>query len=264
MTGKDAGSIRVRQGGGRMNVFRWVALLIVTGVPAIASGAGLAHNQNFIVLAPDQLLADEVLAKAGDYRSQIAAQLFGKPLRAGAGRAIINVEICGGGDSAFTWPIDSPERKYHKVWLKTSAAAAAGNTLRHEMVHVLLNTKYPQQLPMWLEEGLAGRNDDPERLDIRRRLLASYATGGHWPDLKAIVDREIIDADDQAAYSVAGSLTEYLLTRGDMATLLRFGIAQKASGWNTALEQYYHIASLRQLQESWRAWVGEAASAATP
>jgi len=244
-----------------MKLIRLLMVLVCCATASVSLGAGLAHNENFIVLAPDQLLADEVLDKADFYRERIANELFGEELPDGTGRTIINVSVSKTEASAFTWPIDSPERKFHKIWLTTSEEKAVGNPLRHELVHMLLNTKFPRQLPMWLEEGLASRDDDPERVAIRRRLMDECAQSGNWPDLKAILDLQIIGADDQAAYSVVCSLTEYLLSLGDTATLLRFGVDQKAEGWNRALQRHYQIGTLRQLQRGWREWVGREAFA---
>jgi hypothetical protein len=242
-----------------MKAIAWVALLAGMALPAVALGAGLAHNENFIVLAPDQLLADEVLAKANTYRVELAKELFGKELPAGAGRTIIDVSLPKDKEFALTWPIDSPQRECHKMWLTATEENAVGPTLRHEMVHVLLATRFPNQLPKWLDEGLASRQDDAARIRIRRQLMDSCAGSGNWPNLKEILDRQLIGADDQKAYSVVSSMVDYLLSRGDMATLLKFGVAQKARGWDAALEQHYHIATLRQLQQGWREWVGRQA-----
>jgi hypothetical protein len=70
-----------------------------------------------------------------------------------------------------------------------------------------------------------------------------------------VLDAPVISADNRAAYSVASSLTQYLLTRGDRSTFLEFAQSGKARGWDRALKQYYKIAGVRDLESAWQAWI---------
>ncbi len=226
-------------------------IIVFTTSPAIA--AGLAHDENFIVYAPDQDLADRVLAKAEEFRKAEAKNLLGAELEPGKGRTIITVEVSPAEDSGFTWPIDCPERKCHEMWLKTSPDRAAGSTLRHEMRHVVLNMRFPERLPLWIEEGLASRVDDRQRQQLSRITTARFMRSS-WPPIRSVVEVRAIHSSDQSTYTAATSLVNYLLTRGDTAKLLEFGMLAKKSGCDTALAKCYRIGSLAELESKWRAW----------
>jgi len=243
-----------------MKMAHVASLFAVLASPAVALSAGLAHNENFIVLAPDKQLADAVAGQADAFRKQVAQEWLGTELPPSVGRTIINVTLSDTEDTGFTWAIDQPERKYHKMWLTTTRQRALGSSLCHEITHVVLATRFPERLPSWAEEGAASLKDDSQRRDTRRRIIAWYAQTGNWPNLANVLRAETILGEDQASYSVAASLTEYLLTRGDKAKFLRFAKSGKETGWDLALQQFYGVRTVRELQAAWQAW----ASKATP
>lgn len=237
-----------------MRVVHLLQALAIVLLTACAQGAGFAHNDNFVVLAPDQSLAAEVLNKANVFRKQIAEEWLGEELPPGIGEALIHVTLSATEDNGLAWPIDDPGRKLHKVWLTTSREGAVGSTLYHEIVHLVMATQFPDRLPAWAEEGIASLSDDPQRAQIRERVLGWYSRTGNWPDLAGILQYPAVAHSDKAAYSVAVSVTEYLLSRADKATFLRFAQAGKREGWDRALEHHYRIASVRDLQGAWQTW----------
>ncbi|NLY01653.1 MAG: hypothetical protein GXY83_36670 [Rhodopirellula sp.] len=234
-----------------------VVLWAAMAMPVAGRAAEMAYNENFIVLATDKTAAEAVLAEANRFRDELAREWFGEELPASVGRTTINVELAEGENRAFTWPAGGEGRRYHKIWLTTSRAEATGNTLRHEVVHVVLHTGCPGVLPAWADEGIASLYDDANRVEIRRKILAWYAKSGAWPELAPILAAEQIPADDQAGYSVAASLARYLLSRRDKATLLDFAAAGKRDGWDLALKTHYGIADVAELQRNWQQWAGQ-------
>lgn len=232
------------------------AALILFGLAAApaAQAAGVARSENFIVMAPDQVLADQVLVRAEDYRRQAAKEWLGQELPPGVGRAIIHVVVCEAEDTGLTWPIDSPQRKFHRLFLRASRERLLGSGLGHEITHLVFAVRYPGRLPVWADEGAASLSDDQSRTDIRRDVIQRYVRTGNWPDLRPILEARTIGASDRATYSVARSLTEYLLSRGDRATFLRFAVAGKEGGWDRALREHYAIHTVPELQLAWQAW----------
>ncbi len=239
-----------------MKVVSSAVVLFCLGLPSALFAVGFAHDETFIVYAPDQALADQVLAKAQEFRKAEAKDLLGVELEPRAGRTIITVKVSATEDSGFTWPIDHPDRKFHNMWLTTSRQRAAGSTLRHEIRHVVLNTRFPDRLPPWIEEGLASRTDDAEHQQVWRETATAFTRSG-WPDIHSVVETRTIHSTDQATYGASTSLVNYLLTRGDMPKLLEFAVTGKKSGWDRALEQCYGIRNLRELESQWHAWVGQ-------
>ena len=232
-----------------------LACLVLLSV-SVAQGAGLAYNADFVVLAPDQQLAEDVLAKADVFRKQVSTEWLGAELPPSVGRTVIHVEISDRDDSGLTWAIDSPDRKLHKLWLTTSRERVLGSTLKHEVSHVVMATRFPHRLPAWADEGIAGFADDQIRIDARRRIIRWYADTGNWPDLKEILDAPVILSSEKASYAVAASITEYLVScAATKRSSFALRLVGKKEGWNAALAQQYGLRSVDDLQRQWQAWL---------
>lgn len=230
------------------------ALLAALFVHSVTNAAGLSRSENFIVVAPDQKIADELLKAAEKYRQEVAVQWLGEPLPPSVGPAIINLELLPANDRGITWAIDSPERKYHKVWLETSRKQAVGAILKHEITHVVLATRFPSRLPTWLEEGCASFSDDADRLRTRKSILDWYARTNKWPSLHAVVNAKAMAATDKSSYAVAASLTEFLMRRGGQTTLLSFAEEIEDKGLEKALAHHYQINGIQELNDEWKSW----------
>ncbi len=236
-------------------------LLPVTSLPA----AGFAMSDNFTVLTPDWPSADEakdyaqeVLASAEQWRSVIAQEWLGKELPPGVGQTTVNVSHSATRDAGLTWAKDDARRRFHTLYMSTSPERALGSTLAHEMAHVVLATRFPHpnRLPAWLEEGIASRYDDEDRQKTRQAQITYFVETGHWPSVDSLFTAANIAAQDKELYTVAASLTEFLLSRNsDKQMLLEFGQYGNTAGWDAALQKYYGIRDVVQLQGRWQRWV---------
>jgi hypothetical protein len=221
---------------------------------------GFVRSEDFIVFAPDEPLAEAVLARAEQLRRQIAEEWFGEELPPGAGRTLIHVRVDDREDSGLTWPKDpnDPRQKLHNVWITATRERVLEGLFAHEMTHAVFATKFPGGIPPWIEEAIASLYDDPERAASRRRILARYAKTGNWPDLEKVLAARRICATDDAAYCVGPSVVEYLLSRGGKATLIRFAVAANKKGCEAALRECYGLGSVNALQVAWQAWARQA------
>lgn len=223
----------------------------------VARAAAVARSVNFIVMAPDQPLADEVLSAAERLRSDLATEWFGRPIPPSIGATVIHIELAQdqSEDGGLFWAVDDARRRYHKLWLKTSRERAAGSSLGHELTHLVFTARFTPRLPIWVEEGAASLKDDDQRKAIRRSTLEWFAETGNWPRLGDVIGQDTIGADDTAAYCVAASLAEFLIAREDKVTFVRFGQSGASQGWDRAAAECYGLASLGDLQTAWQAWV---------
>src|ERR1700682_5914978 len=99
------------------------AIVVFLFLPAVANAAGMANDENFIIIATDEALAEEVLAKANQYRKEVAEEWLGVELPPSVGRAIIDIQLADD-DQGRTWVIDAPDRKHHMLWLTTTRQRA--------------------------------------------------------------------------------------------------------------------------------------------
>jgi hypothetical protein len=212
------------------------------------------QNENFVVSAPDLATAQAVLAKAEGLRRSLAIQWLGEALPDGIAPTVIRVVLSDDEDKGLTWVADRADRLSHMMWLTTSRERATGSTLAHEMTHVVLSTRYPGELPAWLDEGIASRQDDSRRVAARREILVWYARTGNWPSLVEVLSAQKIAGSDRARYALSASVTDYLLSQSDVATLFEFAQAGRTGGWDAALRTHYGIAHTRALETRWRDW----------
>jgi hypothetical protein len=233
-----------------------IALWILS--PTAGLAAGLVSSENFIVMAPDQNTAQVLLEQAEHFRTLVAQEWLGEELPPGVGRAVIHLEVSDTEDTGRTWPIDTPDRRFHKLWLVTSVDRALGDTLHHEVTHVVFATQFPNRMPAWAEEGAASSSDDADRMATRRRIVEWFASSGNWPNLQVLLDMQSIGSADQEAYSAACSLTEYLIGRGGKQKFVRFAGDGKRDGWSRALKEHYGFHTVRDLQAGWQSWASSA------
>jgi hypothetical protein len=214
---------------------------------------GQALNDNFVVSATTQELAEAVLEQAEELRKQIAREWLGEELPPGVGFTSICATLTEKSDDTRTFVADDKCRD-NLMYLTTSRAKMLGSGLAHEITHTVLATQFRGKLPVWAEEGAASLRDDPERIALRRRIIQWFERTGNWPALREILTARQILPRDHAANTVAASLTEHLLSRGDRARFLEFAIAGKNSDWEVALHRFYGIRNVNELQGAWQNW----------
>ena len=163
---------------------------------------------------------------------------FGEMLPPSIGRTVINVSFSGTQDRGLTWVKDDPRRRFHNIYLTTAPELVLGSKLHHEIAHVVLATRFshPNRLPPWIEEGIAGRYDDEQCIATRKDILNWYVVTGKLPEISRILDGRDISPNDQAAYAVAASVTDYLLSLAEKDVLLKFSQATKKDGLDVALQ----------------------------
>lgn len=233
----------------------WACLGVVCVLPALCEAAGLVRSENFIVSASNDETAQAVLNRAEELRREIAIRWLGEELPPSVGPTIIHVEISETEDSNLTWVIDDPRRSHHTMWLKTTAEQVTGGALAHELTHTILAIRFPDQIPVWANEGIACQQDDEGHKAIRQRILDWYVKTGNWPSLEKLLSKKQIPSSDHASYAIAESVVKYLLTRGDRAKLLACIARSNKRGWPTAIREEYQLDSIEELEGAWRDWV---------
>lgn len=244
--------------------------------PGSVKESGYIFNDNFVVYADTQELAEEILKRAEEYRERMARALFGMPLPCGKGPCIIHARISPNEYVGWTWPKDDPKRIFHSITMRGPKAEIQGSILRHELTHAILATQFPclknraeSALPSWADEGVATTQDTSQHDIARKAFRMSWIKSGKWPDLK----KEMIfkenggtlanDPQDRAQfYALANSFTEFLVSMNGKDTQTFFLFAQAIRDASTAAEldkasRQHYGKTFDQLEKEWRAWVIE-------
>ncbi len=217
-------------------------------------------SKNFVVAAVGRSFSEAVLAKAESLRKEFAVDWLGQELSSGQEFTLIQVELSDRADEGLTL-LCGPGRRLrgdHRMWLTTSRERALGSTLAHEVAHVTLNARFPKGMPAWANEGIASQFDDGDRAATRTRIVANFATSNQWPSVRTILDAESIGHTDESTYTISSSLVQFFLANGSRTTLVDFVEAGAKLGWDAALQQFYGIKSVAELQKEWQTWAAPA------
>ncbi|MFO7905606.1 MAG: hypothetical protein R6U98_23295 [Pirellulaceae bacterium] len=235
-----------------------IAFALLTCATA-AFGSGFTHSDNFIVFAPDQETASEILKKAEQYRRILAIQWFGEELSSSSRRTLTSVIMDGKTTHAEFWAMDGDDGKHYKLDLVNFREETLDAALAHEISHMIMELRFDGELPIWTDEGLATFQSHRSKRVGHASLMKAIAETREWPALKALLATDRIDKYDRTSYAVATSLTSYLLRQGDAQTLFDFALSGRRIDWNHASQEHYAM-SLAQLEQSWRTWVTRMAS----
>jgi hypothetical protein len=224
--------------------------------PTIGYATGGAFSANFDVTAPSDEIAVAVAEKAELYRRQAALEWLGKALPHGRGPTMITVMISDTEVDGLTWPVDSPERKFHQIWTTTSPQHVTGEVLHHEVVHTVLDTFTGTDfLPAWASEGIASQVDEPRSKEIRRGIALGWAARGDWPPLSGLFQSRKIAHNDDRTYAAAASVTEFLATLRGKPEVVRFAQMGQRAGWDQAARACYGARDVAELEAMWHDWV---------
>jgi hypothetical protein len=161
--------------------------------------AQLDTTQNFSILADSQETLDWAMRRAEELRREIALELLGRELEPGEAFCHVHVTV-----SELDAGSTSPGNAYrsHRIWV-TAPVRNLDATLAHELCHVVLADL---RLPLWLNEGIASRYDDPQRKAQRAELWSQWDSS--WPTEEQVKAMDRIAPGDQRAYTVAEKLVE--------------------------------------------------------
>jgi hypothetical protein len=145
---------------------------------------------------------------------------------------------------------------FRRVDLRSDAADWQSNALPHELTHVALADAVPEQeLPGWLNEGVAMTFETADLQQRRLQVLHGRRERGTLPTLRTIVAaRELPHSQDaDALYAACLSVVNYLRTQGGSERLLQFAGEAAHNGCDPALQRVYNIDGVAELERRWLA-----------
>ncbi|MBS0266305.1 MAG: hypothetical protein JSS02_30525 [Planctomycetes bacterium] len=154
-----------------------------------------------------------------------------------------------------TIELSGKQVKKRRVDLRADAADWLTTALPHELTHVVLADQFAsQQIPRWVDEGIAILAEPASRQAQRRQALQRALT--HVPrltaqDLMALRDYPT-GARRDLFYGESAALVAWLVERDSPARFLEFVQASQTQGWQRALTDIYHIESTAELDRLWQ------------
>lgn len=225
---------------------------LCAALTAVTSAQGIARQDGTTVLAPNQAMAESVLAEALAVRDRVSKLWLGRALSAAETETAINV-ILSQELHESTRSVDGPQGRFFRIAIWTHARQSTGAGLQRAMTKLVLAADAKDELPAWAITGAACLVDDPMQSRQRREIISWFQRTGNWPKVEQLLSEKKLGQYDRAGIAMAGSLTEFLLSRADRTTFLEFAKHGPAD-WNTALRRYYQVDDVDRLQRQWQDW----------
>jgi|GEM_PF-1955521 len=124
-----------------------------------------------------------------------------------------------------TVTVDERRVIFRRIDLRADARDWSGNALPHELTHVILADQFSgQEIPGWLNEGIAMLSESKELLARRRAVLIEASRAGRLPTMTQILAAGEGGAtiDLNLLYACRCSLLQYLENAEDRTLLCQF------------------------------------------
>lgn len=256
------------------------------------SGFAQSADGVFVIYAPNQLLADDLLEKSQFFSSQISKGWFGDNFKCDTFKCMVHFghddKLNVGWTEASTWPIDHPKRKYHSITIRVKPDDNKGlkiglsSTLRHELTHAIMASHFGYNvLPDWANEGVASLQDDDDRKNNLITSLAQYVSAGKYPLLINVINKPVAEryGGNREFYNVSVSFSEFLMElawsdpaiKGYFPLYDRFftfavetqklnidksiSDKDKKAALDALVKKFYNRPSLAVLENNWHSWL---------
>ncbi len=127
--------------------------------------------------------------------------------------------------------------------------------LPHELTHVVLKGRFSTtMLPRWADEGIAILADTEAKQSRHFKDLQHAIAGRTTFHVAGLLAMDEYPRSDRfgAFYGQSASLTDFLVNRKTPETFIEFIERAGSDGYDKALQQYYGISGLADLDRQWR------------
>jgi hypothetical protein len=226
--------------------------------------AATARTQNFTVTAATPELAEEFAQRAEELRVELAELWLGAPMGAWWRPAVVRITVGenlgGGGDTTFQFDSQRHEVYGWDMSIQGTRERILDSVLPHEITHMILASDFRRPVPRWADEGMAVASEyEGERQRHRDMLIEALQSD------RGIAFEQMMTMTDYPPepylfpfYAQGFSLTDYLLRVGGRPKFVAFvKEATQTGDWNAGVQSHYGFQNVRQLQETWNAWVAQ-------
>ena len=226
--------------------------LIVAVTPVQAASF---RTPNFVVEAPTAAIAQQFGQMAEQYRKQKAIEWLGqempqwprpcplyvKPEPGGAGGATtFNYDFHGGYEIQSMKINGDLERMLHSV-------------LPHEVTHTVFAHYFRYPVPRWADEGGSVLSEDDRERAMHDRMCRDFLNHGQAAPLRRLFQVTEYQqlSNVMVLYAEGFSISNYLVARGGRQAFLGFVAAGMRGNWDQAVQTYFHLQSVEELEEAW-------------
>lgn len=246
----------------RRTWFAVAATLLLSQFASLALAAG-ARTQNFIVTAPDPVMARKVATEAERFRKELAEDWLGRELPAWHQPCPITVEVGGGagGETSFAFhgrvPLD------WRMRVQGPKDRILDSVLPHEVLHTIFATHFGRPLPRWADEGACTTVEHDVERDKNTKLLYHFLHNDRGIAFNKMFAMKEYPADVLPLYAQGHSLARYLIAQGGKRKFVNMvGEGMDTNNWPGVIRKHYGHSDISSLQIAWLDWVREGSDVA--
>ncbi|MEL7500284.1 MAG: hypothetical protein AAFN77_21995 [Planctomycetota bacterium] len=228
---------------------------------------------NFVVYAPDAMLAQRVAQEAERYRKELAVEWIGEELPDWNQKCPIYVQIApdAGGETSFAFVFSNPNDESRgtpidwqmKIFGPPDRLLDA--VLPHEVTHTIFATYFGRPLPRWADEGACTTVEHQTEREKNHRMLMQFLTASPSRGIpfNRMFTMKQYPQDILPLYAQGYSLAKFLIFQKGRRHFLDFvntGMQYESNrdaltAWDDATQEYYNFEDLSELQIAWLRWV---------
>lgn len=143
-----------------------------------------------------------------------------------------------------------------RVDIRLDDANALVGVLPHETTHVVLAGRFDaHHVPRWADEGMAVLSEPRERVDLHIKNLPTHRREETLFGIGDLMKQNEYPEGRRvgAFYAQSVSVVDFLVKKKDAVTFTRFVRKGLATGYESALEQYYGYRSFAEMEKEWTA-----------
>ena len=228
---------------------------------------------NFTVHAPTVESAQQFAETAEQCRKDLAILWLGTMLPDWSEKCPVKIhvgeDLGAGGKTSFVF--ENGEVFDWEMEIQGSHERILDSVLPHEITHMILASHFRRPVPRWLDEGMATSVEHNSEKANYRQMLRHFLQSNVrrcFSLNQMVAMKDYPTTDPMPFYAQGFSLVEYLLETGrqfdeyEHCRLVQFAqYASQTGDWKSALQEYYDIQNLGELQLSWIHWVDNGVSA---
>ena len=234
-------------------------------------------SDNFVVYAPDPILARKVSAEAERFRKELAIQWIGSELKPWVQKCpiTVNLGLHAGGETSFAFVTDRSGRGKPIDWkmrIFGPVDRILDAVLPHEVTHTIFATHFGRPLPRWADEGACTTVEHYSERKKNHQMLMNFlhAQPSRGLPFNRMFTMRDYPHDILPLYAQGYSVAKFLILHKGRRHFLDYisrGLENEnrvpaLQAWDLATKEFYDYKNLSVLQVTWLDWVRKGSSEA--
>lgn len=214
---------------------------------------GAQHRTtNFLINAPTPQIAQQMGQYAEHYRREKAMQWLGYEMPAWRQPCPLHVTVNMEGPSGATsFHFGQGTILSMKMEIQGPLDRLLASVLPHEITHTVFAHHFRQPVPRWADEGGSVLSEDDIECKRHDKLTRQILTKGQQIPLRRLFGLKEYPREVMCLYAQGFSMCDYLVKRSDRKTFLAFVGHGMQHGWDQAVQSFYGMRSVEELEAAW-------------